>query len=392
MSNASSRILRTGPLETAWPRRITVSAMCSVSRAGCRPPRQRIAYGHSNSMNLLRVRIPPTTVSARSIGGTHFHIGLLQSTAGQHEAAVRSWTTALENFRAAAELGPSPLGMTLSTAEVLAQLGQWKEAADTLAASIDRVDYAWKPRCQFALLQWMAGDEEGYRATCRELISRHGSDSTALESAGIAMICLIDPKAVDDWNSVLRIAQHAASTDSPDFGYQYLIGAAQYRAGNLLKAQETLEGSQPGDESADFSTSPQLCAAVASHALGDTVLTLIDRELRNDEAFARHHEELRKLVGSLKSTTPQYCDDGERWRIGVAILHARARVGNPPARDQTVNSPTIATSRPRRHRAFLSAKKTASHNRRFSSAISAQDQSPSNFLALTFLNSYRNSK
>jgi hypothetical protein len=52
------------------------------------------------------------------------------------------------------------------------------------------------------------------------------------------------------------------------------------------------------------------------------MLTHIDRTLGNEEVFARRVEELRKLVSSLKSTTPQYCDDGERWRIGLAFLHA----------------------------------------------------------------------
>jgi serine/threonine protein kinase/tetratricopeptide (TPR) repeat protein len=258
----------------------------------------------------------------RSVGGVHFHIGLLQSTAGQTEAAIRSWTAALENFRAAAELGPTSPSLTLAITEVLAQLGRWKEAANTLAASIDSGDYAWKPRCQLALLQWMADDKAGYRATCRGLISRHGSESTALESAGIAMVCLIDSDAVDDWNIVLRIAQQAAAADSSNPGYLHLIGAAHYRAGNLREAQETLNSSPIGNDSPDFFASPQLCADLASRALRDTTLTHIDRKLGNEEVFARRIEDLRRLVTSLKSTAPQYCDDGERWRIGLAVLHA----------------------------------------------------------------------
>jgi serine/threonine protein kinase len=265
---------------------------------------------------------PSNSRYRRSIGGAHFHIGLLQSAAGQSKAAIRSWTTALENFRAAAELGSTSPSLTLAITEVLAQLGRWKEAANTLAASIDSSDYAWKPRCQLALLQWMADDKAGYRATCHELISRHGTESTALESAGIAMVCLIDSDAVDDWKIVLRIAQQAAAADSSNPGYLHLIGAAHYRAANLREAQVTLISSPMGNGSTDFFASPQLCTDLASRALRDTTLAHIDRKLGNEEVFARRIEDLRRLVTSLKSTAPQYCDDGERWRIGLAVLHA----------------------------------------------------------------------
>lgn len=289
---------------------------------GRSPDAEATYYQALDHFEALACEDPSNSRIRRSIGGVHFHIGLLQSTAGQTEAARGSWTTALEHFRAAVELGPISPMLTLNITEVLAQLGRWKEAADTLAASIDFGDYAWKSRCQLALLQWKADDMAGYRATCRELISRHGSESTTLESAGIAMVCLIDAKAVDDWNVVLRIAQQAASTGTTESGFRHLVGAAQYRAGNLRGAQNTLEGSPPGDEAADYFASPQLCSARANCALGETMLLLIDRELGSDEAVALRLNKLQRFIGHSKSTAPQYCDDGERWRIGLAVLHA----------------------------------------------------------------------
>jgi tetratricopeptide (TPR) repeat protein len=271
----------------------------------------------------------------RSIGGARFHIGLVQSVTGRHPEAVRSWTTALGDFRTAAELGQASSGLVSSIAEAQAQLGQWKDAADTLAASSDNVDYASKRRCQLALLQWMAGDEEGYRATCRELVSRCGSESTALESAAIAMLSLIDSKANENSTVVLEIARRAASADRRAHACQFLVGAAQYRAGQRQEALNTLERSQPLDDSAESSVTPQGCSARANRLLGETMLALTYHEAGNDEAFARQLAALRNSIERAKATVLQYCDDDERWRIGLAVLFAErelARLQVPASR------------------------------------------------------------
>jgi hypothetical protein len=52
------------------------------------------------------------------------------------------------------------------------------------------------------------------------------------------------------------------------------------------------------------------------------MLALIDHELGNNEVFAKRLEALRKTIGSLKTTALQYCDDDEKWRIGLAVLYA----------------------------------------------------------------------
>jgi hypothetical protein len=245
----------------------------------------------------------------------------VQSVTDRQPEAVRSWATALGDFRAAAELGQASPGLVLSIAEALAQLGQWREAASTLAASIEG-DYAWKRHCQLALLQWMAGDEAGYRATCRELVSRCGSESTSLESAAVAMVSLIDAEPNDNSTVVLEIARRAAAAEPPELACQYLIGAAQYRAGQRQEALETLARSQPLDESAESSATPRGCSARANRLLGETMLARIHHELGDDEAFARQLVGLQSAIGSLKSTGLQYCDDDERWRIGLAVLFA----------------------------------------------------------------------
>ncbi|MBI2823968.1 MAG: protein kinase [Planctomycetia bacterium] len=271
----------------------------------------------------------------RSIGGIHFHIGLLQSAGGQREEAARSWTTALDDFRAAAKLAYVPPTLVANIAETLAQLDRWNEAASTLATSIDAGDFAWKRRCQLAFLEWMAGDTTAYRATCRELVSHHGSESTPLESTAIALVCLIDADAVENSSRVLEIAGQAAAADSSDLDCQALVGAAQYRAGKTHDALQTLERLKPLDESAKFSSTSQACAARANRLFGETILALIDRELAKDEACATRIEKLLSAIGGLRATALQYCDAEERWRIGLAVLFAERELARlKPAVDR----------------------------------------------------------
>jgi hypothetical protein len=160
------------------------------------------------------------------------------------------------------------------------------------------------------------------------LISRHGSESTALESAAVAMVSLLDSRAGDNGNFVLTIARRAASTGPSDLGCQWLVAAAQYRAGDRQGALETLEQAQPPDESALSFVTPQGCTARANWLLGQTIRALIDRELGNGEAFAKRLDTLRKAIVGLKSTALQYCDDGENWRIAFAVLFAERELGD----------------------------------------------------------------
>jgi tetratricopeptide (TPR) repeat protein len=271
----------------------------------------------------------------RSMGGAHFHLGLLQSIGGQQDDAMQNWRAALADFRVATQLGYEAAGFISSRAGAMAMLGCWREAADELAKALDKGDYHWRPRCQIALLRWAGDDDAGYRAACHELVERRGNQATPSEAGAIVTACLIGPNTRDDWTAVLGIAQRAAAVDPANPVYLTLVGAAQYRIGQTDVALATLEQALPLHQSVDASTSPSLDPLRASRVLCETMLVLVYRERNDEGALSGQLQSLEDIVDKMKSTGPVYCDDGENWRVAFAVLFAErelARLRVPTAR------------------------------------------------------------
>lgn len=280
----------------------------------------------------LGLKDPSNATYRRSVGGARFHLGLLEWVAGRQEDAIQSWNAALAEFDAAAELGYESAGFFAGRAEALAMLGRWREAADALAKAVDYGDFNWRLSCQLALLHWAGGDGKRHRAACKELVTSRAELATASEASAIVLACLVNPKAVDDWNAVLALAERAAAADPSDPVYQTLVGAAQYRAGQFEPAQRSLEQSLPLLNAADSPAPPRLNAVRSSRLLGEVMLMLVCRERGDEAGAARQSRTVQDLVDKMQSTAPLYCDEGESWRIAFAVLFAHrelARVEAP---------------------------------------------------------------
>jgi serine/threonine protein kinase/tetratricopeptide (TPR) repeat protein len=257
----------------------------------------------------------------RSMGGARFHLGLVQSVGGQKDEAMQNWTTALADFRAATELGYESAGFISSRSGALAMLGRWPEAADILTKSLDAADYHWRPHCQIALLRWAGGDEAGHRAACSELVARRASQATGAEASAIATACVVGANAVENGSDLLAIAQRAVKADPGNPVPLTLLGAALFRVGQTGDALKTLERAVPLHPSTE-SASPLLDPIRASRVLCETMLMLVHRERKDKEALARQVQSLEALVAQMKSTGPVYCDEGDNWRLGFAVLFA----------------------------------------------------------------------
>ncbi|MBI2827574.1 MAG: tetratricopeptide repeat protein [Planctomycetia bacterium] len=87
-----------------------------------------------------------------------------------------------------------------------------------------------------ALLELADGTHEGYRATCRKLVSAFAADATSQAAAEIAWTCVLAPDAVDDPRQLVEMADRARLPPRERRAYETLLGAALYRAGRFEEA------------------------------------------------------------------------------------------------------------------------------------------------------------
>src|SRR5262249_599839 len=118
-----------------------------------------------------------------------------------------------------------------------------------------------------ALLRLYVGDGGGYRKACRRMRERfRGTTNRALVNE-VIRTCILAPGEGANLAQLVELAQHALE-DSPGSWYTlYLLGVAQYRAGQYAPAVRRLRESLRGhpDEAARAISYPVL--AMAHHRL-----------------------------------------------------------------------------------------------------------------------------
>jgi len=207
--------------------------------------------------------------------------------------------------------------------DALAVLGKWKEAADAFVKATEASDRDWKPLYQAALLQWGAGDESAYRASCGELLSRHGHLTGVAEAVAIAMACMAGPDAVEDPAAVLAIIQRVAATNPRNPVFQTLVGAVQFRAGQPHEAIATLKKSVPMHSLAALAAPKQIDQLRVSQLMGEAILAMAYQKVADHDGLAKQIASLRQLLEKLDATTPQYSEGLGRWALPLTIHCAK---------------------------------------------------------------------
>jgi WD40 repeat protein/serine/threonine protein kinase len=157
----------------------------------------------------------------------------------------------------------------LTRGEKLAQTGDWEPAASVYDEAIDsgarHVD-AWARR---ALFRRVAGDQSGYRATCRQMLEKFGAAGIVPHAANtIAWTCALGPGAVDDYAAVVRFAELGIA-GRPETNRLNTLGAVLFRAGRFEEAIKAIERSIEA-HGAGGAVYDALFLAMAHHKLGHT--------------------------------------------------------------------------------------------------------------------------
>jgi tetratricopeptide (TPR) repeat protein len=178
----------------------------------------------------------------------------------------------------------------------LGRRGQWKNASAAIAKVIELNPNDHRAWYYDSVLRLEAGDVEGYRRDCREMLTRFGHTDNPAIAERTAKTCLLFPDAVDNLEPVVQLAKRALTINPnhPDMKWFYLArGMADYRLGQYEGAQEWLQKALSSDEEDGIRDSTvYLFLAMAHHRLGKTeearlaerALGIIDRNVPKIES------------------------------------------------------------------------------------------------------------
>jgi serine/threonine protein kinase/Flp pilus assembly protein TadD len=153
------------------------------------------------------------------------------------EANFRSkqWETALRNYLKAIEQKPNWAYGWTGRGMTFAERGEWAKAAADFSKAAGLKDAPVNLPYYRALLCLRAGDADGYRKICADMLKRWGtSDSLTLWT------CVLAPNAVGNPLALASGAAKTARTEPRPMQVANTLGAALYRAGRYDEAARQL--------------------------------------------------------------------------------------------------------------------------------------------------------
>jgi tetratricopeptide (TPR) repeat protein len=181
---------------------------------------------------------------ARNAGGGQSEWAVYAARAREHTKA-KSWDAALADFTKAIALNDGNAKLRQDSGNLHARRGEWDKAAQDFAAAVDvnptQAD-CWQ---RLAALRVHLGDREGYRAACKKALRRFSGTQNPFAAASIIRMCTLVPGAVDDMETVSRLADFSLAADerSPWIVFRTWNKAmVEYRLGRFASAIDVLKG------------------------------------------------------------------------------------------------------------------------------------------------------
>jgi hypothetical protein len=144
----------------------------------------------------------------------------------------------------------------------------WSAAFDR-GLELDAADHMQWYRA--AAVHLAAGDGEGYRRACREMLRRFGNTSQAEVAERTAKTCLLAPDAVADLDHVLKLAELAVTDTERSGYYRWFVfnkALAEYRGGQHAVAVKWLGRFAPRFYGEHIDASAFSVLAMSQHGLG----------------------------------------------------------------------------------------------------------------------------
>jgi serine/threonine-protein kinase len=181
---------------------------------------------------------------------------------GEERRRWRALWASLERLAAGGSLPP------LSSAQAYAARREWQAAAEGYARFAETspadLGQAW---FEYAAVQLLAGDRDGYRKTCARLAERYPG-TTKIRSYHVARACTLAPDAVEDLGVVTRLSADELKQSGAEFWSLTQQAALLHRAGRSAEAVPLLEQSLKANDRPGVAVLNWLWLALACQKLG----------------------------------------------------------------------------------------------------------------------------
>jgi tetratricopeptide (TPR) repeat protein len=153
---------------------------------------------------------------------------------------------AIADFAKAIELDPKFKDAWHDRSGAHAVLGKWQRAAAEFAQATERFPGDLELWCAYACTLLLAGDAEGYRRVCAEVLHANAQATDPQTGYVLARMVSLAPGTADRAQAVAW-AQKAVAANPRRAWYLHTMGVAHYRAGQFDQAVRRLEQSQQDD-------------------------------------------------------------------------------------------------------------------------------------------------
>jgi tetratricopeptide (TPR) repeat protein/serine/threonine protein kinase len=227
------------------------------------------------------VELDPKSASAfNGLGAAHLNKGQIDEAIASFRKTLeiapnfafsRSALALAETLRDAGRLKPDDPAAQSRLLSAYSQLGRWKEVSAVLDRSLELNPTNHVRWWQAATLYAAAGDVEGYRRTCRELLRRLVVTDWPSGAEFTAKVCLLLPDALStaDLDRVQNMAERADAGAEKNRQYAlFARGLAEYRAGRHADAVKLMQRQPPNVNGFHWDATKFAVQAMAYHRLG----------------------------------------------------------------------------------------------------------------------------
>jgi tetratricopeptide (TPR) repeat protein len=181
------------------------------------------------------------------------------------------WDDAHAAFTKATQLRPDHVSVWVERGDLYARLGLWDLAAADFAQESELREPDATTRWHLhALLRLSVGDADGYRKVCRRIRERFRGTQREDFASDVIRTCILAPDSDADLAPLVELAQNWLAPDPGSWQRLYLVGVAQYRAGQFEPAVRRLRESLLGHPDSAPRAIGYPVLAMAHHRLGQT--------------------------------------------------------------------------------------------------------------------------